>query len=232
MESTKQRFKDIRPAITITIVLFIIMVVFAGWAARQIPADARLPVHWNVNGQPDRFAGKFFGLFMMPIVVFLAGALMIFLPSIEPRQKHIRMSIKAYNFILISIVLVFAVLHIVVVMNALGIAFSIDKIVPAMTGTLFIIIGNYMGKVRSNYMLGIKTPWTLSSELSWNKTHRLGGRLFVLSGFLIVLGSLLSTGKVTMIILLCSVFGIVIVSFAYSYIIWKKDPAKQSNKVK
>ena len=139
---------------------------------------------------------------------------------------------KAYNFILISIVLVFAVLHIVVVMNALGIAFSIDKIVPAMIGTLFIIIGNYMGKVRSNYMLGIKTPWTLSSELSWNKTHRLGGRLFVLSGFLIVLGSLLSTGKVTMIILLCSVFGIVIVSFAYSYIIWKKDPAKQSNKVK
>ncbi|HCK98492.1 MAG TPA: hypothetical protein DHW42_00080 [Candidatus Marinimicrobia bacterium] len=194
-----------------------------------MPVDVKLPVHWNINGQPDRYAGKFLGLFMMPIVVFIIGLLLFVVPRIEPRQKHIRMSMKAYNLMLIGIVLVFAALHVVVIMNAVGKALSVDKIIPALIGALFIVIGNYMGKVRSNYMLGIKTPWTLSSELSWNKTHRLGGRLFILSGFLIVLSSLLSTGKMTMVILLCLVFGTVIVSFAYSYFIWKKDPDKYPN---
>lgn len=226
MKSDKTPLKNLKPALLTAIVVFIIVTLVAVWAARQLPPDIQLPVHWNINGEPDRYTGKFWGLFMIPVVILGVTALLIFVPHIEPRQKHIKMSMKAYNIIIIGLVLVFAALHVVIIMNALGKPFSIEKIVPALIGILFIVIGNFMGKVRSNYMLGIKTPWTLSSEISWNKTHRLGGWLFVLTGFLIVLSSLVSSGKITMLVLLIGLFGTIIVTFVYSYIIWKRDPAK------
>ncbi len=226
MKSAKTPFESLKPALLTAIVVLILVTLVALWADRQLPPDTQLPIHWNVAGEPDRFAGKFPGLFMMPLVILGITVLLVFAPYIEPRQKHIRMSMKAYNIIIIGLVLVFAALHIVVITNALGKPLSIEKIVPALIGLLFIIIGNFMGKVRSNYMLGIKTPWTLSSEISWNKTHRLGGWLFVIMGFLIVLSSLLASGKITMIILLIGVFGVVIGTFTYSYVIWKRDPDK------
>ncbi|MGC9363635.1 MAG: SdpI family protein [Fidelibacterota bacterium] len=226
MKSAKTPFESLKPALLTAIVVFIIITLVAVWAARQLPPDIQLPVHWNVASEPDRYAGKFLGLFIMPMVILGITVLLVFAPYIEPRQKHIKMSMKAYNIIIIGLVLVFAALHVVVIMNALGKPLSIEKIVPALIGLLFIIIGNFMGKVRSNYMLGIKTPWTLSSERAWNKTHRLGGWLFVIVGFLIVLSSLLAAGETTMIILLSGVFGIVIGTFTYSYLIWKRDPDK------
>lgn len=227
MQPIKKQFANLKPALVTAVVIFILMALFSLWAAQQLPADAKMPVHWNVNGQPDRYAGKFQGLFMMPLVVLLMALLMAFIPRIEPRKKHIQLSMKTYNLILIGLVLVFAAMHIVVIMIALGKPLSVVKIVPTLLGALFIVIGNYMGKIRSNFMLGIKTPWTLTSELSWNKTHRLSGRLFILGGFLTVLSSLIFPGKTTMVILLSSIIGTVIISFAYSYFIWQKDPDKQ-----
>jgi len=227
MNTLKRQFKNLKPALVTAITLFVIMALISIWAALQLPADIKLPVHWNINGEPNQYAGKFLGLFMMPIVVMVVILLLTFLPRIEPRKKNINLSMKAYNLIIISIILVFATLHIVMIMNALGKSLSIGKIVPALIGVLFIVIGNYMGKIRSNFMLGIKTPWTLSSELSWNKTHRLGGRLFILSGFLIIISSFMLSGTARMIILLISVFGTVIISFIYSYLIWKEDPDKK-----
>lgn len=227
MNTLKRQFKNLKPALVTAITLFVIMALISIWAALQLPADIKLPVHWNINGEPNQYAGKFLGLFMMPIVVMVVILLVTFLPRIEPRKKNINLSMKAYNLIIISIILVFATLHIVMIMNALGKSLSIGKIVPALIGVLFIVIGNYMGKIRSNFMLGIKTPWTLSSELSWNKTHRLGGRLFILSGFLIIISSFMLSGTARMIILLISVFGTVIISFIYSYLIWKGDPDKK-----
>ncbi|RKY56565.1 MAG: hypothetical protein DRP96_11090 [Candidatus Neomarinimicrobiota bacterium] len=227
MNTLKRQFKNLKPALVTAITLFVIMALISIWAALQLPADIKLPVHWNINGEPNQYAGKFLGLFMMPIVVMVVILLVTFLPRIEPRKKNINLSMKAYNLVIISIILVFATLHIVMIMNALGKSLSIGKIVPALIGVLFIVIGNYMGKIRSNFMLGIKTPWTLSSELSWNKTHRLGGRLFILSGFLIIISSFMLSGTARMIILLISVFGTVIISFIYSYLIWKEDPDKK-----
>lgn len=227
MNTLKRQFKNLKPALVTAITLFVIMALISIWAALQLPADIKLPVHWNINGEPNQYAGKFLGLFMMPIVVMVVILLLTFLPRTEPRKKNINLSMKAYNLIIISIILVFATLHIVMIMNALGKSLSIGKIVPALIGVLFIVIGNYMGKIRSNFMLGIKTPWTLSSELSWNKTHRLGGRLFILSGFLIIISSFMLSGTARMIILLISVFGTVIISFIYSYLIWKEDPDKK-----
>jgi len=203
------------------------MLLISVWAWRQIPPDTQLPVHWGITGQPDRYAGKFWGLFMMPVVLTAMGILLILIPLIEPRKRHLNLSMKAYNIILIAIFLLMAGLHILIIMSSLHKGISVDRAVPFGVGLLFIVIGNYMGKIRSNFMLGIKTPWTLSSELSWNKTHRFGGRLFILCGFLLALSAILFTSRVTFAILIVGVFISIIATFAYSYVIWKNDPQRR-----
>lgn len=227
MNSTNSRWQDTKPTFYFCLIIIILMLLISAWAWRQIPPGSKLPVHWGINGQPDRYAGKFWGLCMMPVVLTGMSILLFLAPLIEPRKRHLNLSMKAYNLILIAIILLMAVLHILVIMSSLNKGISIDKAVPFAVGLLFIIIGNYMGKIRSNFILGIKTPWTLSSELSWNKTHRLGGKLFILSGFLLALSALFSTGKVTFTILIIGVFGSIIAIFAYSYVIWKNDPQKR-----
>ena len=227
MNSIYNRWQDTKPARYTCIVIIILMLLSSAWAWHQIPPDTQLPVHWGINGQPDHYAGKFWGLFMMPVVVTVMGILLILIPLIEPRKKHLSLSMKAYNIILIAIFLLMAGLHILIIMSSLNKGISVDRAVPFGVGLLFIVIGNYMGKIRSNFLLGIKTPWTLSSELSWNKTHRLGGRLFILCGFFLTLSAFLFTGKVTFAILIVGVIGSVIVTFAYSYVVWKNDPQRR-----
>jgi uncharacterized membrane protein len=85
---------------------------------------------------------------------------------------------------------------------------------------LFILMGLYLPQVKKNYFVGIKTPWTLASEESWNKTHALGGKLFVLAGLITLLGLFFSDKAVC--IMLAAVALAVIISFVYSYIIYKK----------
>lgn len=96
-------------------------------------------------------------------------------------------------------------------------------------GILFMVIGNRMGTVRANYMFGIRTPWTLTSDLAWDKTHRLMGRLFFVSGLVLVLLSLFGRPEVVLAAMLVLIGLILVVGFAYSYRVWKTDPDKRVN---
>ncbi|MCB0026848.1 MAG: SdpI family protein, partial [Anaerolineales bacterium] len=103
------------------------------------------------------------------------------IPFIEPRRSNLAMSRTAYVALWAVLLFYFLVLHVILVINALHeagvVAFNLDvgRLVPISVGVLFVVIGNYLGKIRSNYMMGIRTPWTLASDLAWDKTHRLGG---------------------------------------------------------
>lgn len=93
---------------------------------------------------------------------------------------------------------------------------------PFLVGIMFIIMGNYMGKIRPNWFMGIRTPWTLSSDEVWNKTHRLGGKLFVLAGALLILVAFLP-GSVTLVTLIIGVAAVVIIPTVYSFILFKRE---------
>ena len=86
------------------------------------------------------------------------------------------------------------------------------------------IIGNVLGKVRSNFVFGVRTPWTLSSDLAWNKTHRLVGRLFVLLGLAMIVVGLVGGTTAFFVLLLGGIGVVLFVAFAYSYRVWKSDP--------
>ncbi len=115
------------------------------------------------------------------------------------------------------------------VLTALGVAVPTAGIINVGIGLLFIVIGNWLGKVRSNFIMGVRTPWTLSSELSWNKTHRLAGKLFVGVGLAqILVGVFFSTHPAAAKVMITGIILLVLVPVTYSWWVWKNDPDRQS----
>jgi len=117
-----------------------------------------------------------------------------------------------------------------IVLTALGHHVPMNLLAFGGVGVLDLVIGNYLGKVRSNFIFGVRTPWTLASELSWNKTHRLAGRMLVASGAAILFAAVLNLpGPILVSILLVSVAAIVIIPTAYSYFVWRNDPHRATS---
>ena len=121
----------------------------------------------------------------MPVTTIAIAALLAVIPRFEPRRANLERSGKAYGAIWITVVTLLGGVHVLTVAAALGADLEISRLVLIGTGLLFVVIGNYLPKVRPNYLMGIRTPWTLASDLSWTRTHRLGGRLFVIEGLVL-----------------------------------------------
>ena len=130
-----------------------------------------------------------------------------------------------------SITSLFLYIYIVMILNSIGYHVPMEKAIPAGISVLFIIWGNLLGKIRQNYFVGIKLPWTLSSEHVWNKTHRLGGKLMVLSGILGLIGTLFPP-NVTAILLYGGMTAMIGITVVYSYIIFKKNAEVRHGKNK
>jgi uncharacterized membrane protein len=206
----------------------LVMFVLSAWAWTQLPAGSEIPVHWNAAGEVDRYGSKFTGLLLLPLISAAIILMFLVIPRIDPRGQNILRSTTAYNATIVSTMLIFLVIHIITIFAALGREVNVTLWVSLIVGVMFIAIGNFMGKIRQNYTFGIKTPWTYASKLSWDKTHRLGGKLFMLVGFLMIISGFLPALWFVY-ILLGSVFGMLIVLFTYSYVVWKNDPNAQTS---
>ena len=118
------------------------------WAWLQLPADAQIPVHWGLDGQPNGYAPKTVGLFLLPLITLGIAAVFWAIPVIEPRRANIEKSGKAYAAIWVAVVLLMAAVDVATTAAALGATFDISLVVLVATGLLFIVIGNYLPKVR------------------------------------------------------------------------------------
>jgi uncharacterized membrane protein len=205
------------------------MAVVSAWAWLALPADAQVPIHWGPSGAPDGWAGKTIGLFLLPLVTIGIAALLWVIPVVEPRRANFEKSGKAYGAIWVAIIGLMAAIQLVAVAAALG--WDIDMTLVALVGTgvVFVVIGNYLPKVRPNYMMGIRTPWTLTSDLAWDRTHRLGGRLFVVEGIVfILLGLVRPPAESFVVVLIGGIVLMLVFCFAYSYRVWKTDPQRRA----
>ncbi len=196
------------------------------WASGQIPAGSKVPVHWNIEGVADRFAEAHEVLYIMPALAVAMTALFLILPWLDPRRENVAASGKFWNAGGILSVLLIAYVHVILMLNATGSTIDmITALVPALC-VMFAIIGNYLGKTRPNWFGGVRTPWTLSSDYAWEKTHRLAGRLFVLSS-LASLGAWAALGAIPgFVVLVAGVIGGAIVSVIASWFYWKSDPER------
>ncbi len=217
---------NLRPLAIAGGVAIAIMLALAAWAWTQTPAGALVPIHWGVDGQPDGYASKEVALLLTPLLTAGLVALLYFLPRFEPRARNLAASGPAYLQVTIALLVVMVGLQLIVVFAAVGRPLDVTFVLGIGTGILFVVIGNVLGKVRSNFMFGVRTPWTLSSDLSWNKTHRLVGRLFVVLGFAVAITGLVGSDEALFAVMIGGIVVVLVVAFAYSYRVWKADPDK------
>jgi uncharacterized membrane protein len=178
-------------------------------------------VHWGMDGQPDGYASKWFASLMFP--VFMLGMILLqqWLPTIDPNKENIERFQGAYNIIGAGIVSLFFILHLVVILQGLGYELNVPMLTTLLLGALFILTGNYLPRVRPNYFLGIRNPWTLTDEEVWRKTHRTGGKMFVAGGVLILLASFFPTAYLFYVVL-AVVLIVAIGTTILSYVIYKQ----------
>lgn len=205
------------------LLLLVIAAMFAAAARCWSLVPGQLPVHWNLQGQVDRWGGKFEGLLVMPLAALGLYLLTLVLPLVDPGRLNYRNFAKAYNVIRVALILFMALIYTVGILAAFNRPVNMSTVVLLAIGTLFVVLGNVMSKIRPNWFVGVRTPWTLSSKLSWDKTHRLAGWLFMFMGGLFALLALVQTGWMFATVMtldgLCLVW-----MFVYSYLVYRRDP--------
>ena len=144
--------------------------------------------HWNGQGQVDSYMSKFWGLFLMPLISFGLLLLLLFVPKLDPLKANIKKFRKYYDFFILILILFLFYLYLLTVLWNLGIKFDMNLVFPPAFGTLFFYIGILTEKAKRNWFIGIRTPWTLSSDKVWEKTHKIGGKMFKTAGLLAIFG--------------------------------------------
>ena len=204
------------------LLLFAVMAGFAVWGHFNLP-DAPVAVHFGADGQPNGYQPRDMAMVLMPAItlVTLIGCLWV-LPRLMSKNASLERSQTVYGIIILAVTALQVVCFAGIVMTAAGEAPDMLRIVLVGTGFLFILIGNYMPKMRRNWVMGIRTPWTLADERVWDKTHRFAGPLFMLSGVITVGGALLAPVDWRVAILLVATLGVCFASYIYSWIASKR----------
>ncbi|MFH1175290.1 MAG: SdpI family protein [bacterium] len=180
---------------------------------------ARIPSHWNIYGQVDGYMGKKFFTIFFPVLVCAIYLLMSFLPLIDPLRKNIEKSKDAYFYlktILVGFLSVIYFFSLYVGMES-GKNIAVGKIVPTLLGFVFVAIGVLLPRIKRNYFMGIRTPWTLDSDEVWEETHKRGKWWFVLGGIVFIIGGLLNLGLMAY----CGII-FLLAPLIDSYLIYKK----------
>ncbi|TMJ20896.1 MAG: DUF1648 domain-containing protein [Alphaproteobacteria bacterium] len=206
------------------------MLIAAFLVGSMLPAGAELPTHWGVSGEADGFSGKWPALLFPVALAVGMSALFYFLPSLEPRGDGLKRSQGLYAAVWMSMLLMAGVIELSVIAVALHWPLHAFHLIAAGLGVMFIMIGNQLGKSRSMYLIGIRTPWTLASEEVWVKTHRLGGKLMVLGGVLVVITAALPvpSGLLAASVLTAGLLAAG-VPIAYSYLLWRREQGGQAS---
>ena len=217
-----------RLPMVISLLLVAAMLGASLWAWTALPADIRIPIHWGFDGMPNGFAGKTAGLLFAPLLAAAISILFFVIPLVEPRRANLVSSSKFYRASWIGIVVLMTAVHGATVAAALHYRVNVGSVVLASVSLLFMVIGNYLGKSRSNFFAGVRTPWTLSSEYSWQRTHILAGRLFIAAGALGFATTLALPVRDASHVFFVAMAATVVLSVVASYVFWLRDPDRKS----
>ena len=188
-------------------------------------APDRLPVHWNLRGEVDGWGGKFEGLMLLPLTTLGIYLLLLLLPRVDPRAASYARFAGAYAALRLALTLFFAAIYAITLLASFDGPVDVGLLVSLLAGALFVAIGLVLPRVQPNFFAGIRTPWTLSSRLAWEKTHRVGRWVFIATGLAVALTGILRA-EWALIAMLVIMLGGTLALVVYSYFVWRDDPDK------
>ena len=204
--------------------LLLAALAFGLWAMPHLPAQ--VTSHWNMAGQPDGTMGRTLAAVFLPLFGMVLGLVFAFLPRADPRKDGLLHG--GIWWTLTNAIMIFlACLHIAMLGYNLGWPISIAGVALVGAGLLFILLGFLMPRMRSNWFMGIRTPWTLTSDTVWRRTHALAGRVFAAAGaVLVVLAFIQPEHGAT---ILAAVIGVaVVIPVIASYLLWRHERGAES----
>lgn len=190
------------------------------WAFPQLPP--RVATHWNLNGAPDGFSSRFWALAIIPLMLVFMTGLFNVLPKVDPRRENYAKFLSSYWLIANAVIVFLLIAHALIIAAGLGYSVKIDRLMPLGVGLLFIFLGNYLTRVEPNWFVGIRTPWTLSSDTVWRKTHRTGGGLMVIGGVVLAVSAFLPRPAFLVLFVVTAVL-VGVIPIAQSYVLWKRE---------
>ena len=207
-------------SLAMTVVAFVAVALLYG----RLPDP--MPTHWNLSGEADGFTPKPWGPFALPIL--MAGALLLFaiLPRISPKGYRIEPFAPLYGFLVLLVTTLVFALNGVVLAEATGHGIGMARAFGVVFGAFSVLLGNYLPKVRRNFWIGIRTPWTLASEENWATTHRFAGRTFVLGGAATLIAALLGAPAW---LIFSLIIAAALAPAVYSFVIWRSTERPNGN---
>jgi uncharacterized membrane protein len=162
---------------------------FSFWAYAQLPA--RVATHWGFDGRADGWSSPLVAAIFVPAIGLVVALIFLALPKIDPRQEAYRDPRSPYWIVSNAVLVLLVIVHTLVLGHALGWVVNAVPVVTTAVGLLFVLIGALMPRMRPSWFMGIRTPWTLSNDEVWVRTHRLGAKLFVAAGAAIAVSGVL-----------------------------------------
>lgn len=207
---------------TIIVLILIAAATLAGvllW--NQLPE--KMASHWNENDQVDGYMSRFWGVFLMPLMTLGLFLVFLVIPHIDPLKANIAKFRGVFNLFIAFLTGFMIYVHALTLIWNLGYTgFALSRaMLPAM-GLLFVLIGSLLRQAKRNWFIGIRTPWTLSSDTVWEKTHSLGSVLFMVSGALVIVGGIFG-GMTAFWLLLVPLMGSALFLVVYSFVLYQRE---------
>lgn len=205
--------KDIVPIIIIIVALIIGIQLYP-----NLPET--VPSHWNARGQVDGFSSRGFAVFFMPILALGVYILMTFIPRIDPLRKNYERFAKVYFLFKVLLSLFFIALYFFMLAQAEGFKMNINYFMLPAFSAFFIIMGVLLPKLKRNWFIGIRTPWTIHSDAVWTDTHKFASKAFITAGAIAFLGIFFPSQAFA--VFMTAILTAALISVVYSYFSFKK----------
>ncbi|WHZ18212.1 MAG: hypothetical protein OJF55_000361 [Rhodanobacteraceae bacterium] len=200
----------------VSLVFVVVMAGVAAWLYPHLPVPT--PTHWDMQGHANGWTPRFWAAAMWPLLMLAFVGLFALLPLISPRRFEIRPFARTYGIVVLAIQGALLVIGTIALLLGAGHRVPV-VVVPLVVGALLMVLGNYMGKLRKNFFIGIRTPWTLASDAVWERTHRLGGWVFIAGGVVLVVVAL---AGLPAFVIIADVIAMALIPYLYSYFIYRR----------
>ncbi|MHC1782118.1 MAG: SdpI family protein [Anaerolineaceae bacterium] len=212
---------------TVLVTLILAGLAFLAGAALYPQMGAQMATHWGPAGNADGYGSRFEGLFLLPIIAMGATLLMLGIPLIDPLKSNIEYFHREYNLFVVFMSAFFYYLYVLTILFNFGLTFSMTTFLIPAFALLLYFSGRLLKRARRNYFIGIRTPWTLSSDVVWDRTHRFGGTAFQVAGAFSLVGILFPS--VAFLFLMVPLLTVAFLVILYSYLVFRQEEKKAAS---